>query len=216
MTLVLASNSPRRKQLLRQGGWEFRVVPVEIDEQHISGEAPEVYVRRLAEEKAQAAAARMRAEPSSLVVVAADTTVAQDGVILGKPEGPAEATAMLGRLCGRVHQVHTGVSVFNLRDRRQVSDVCTTDVRMRLYTAQEVADYVASGDPLDKAGAYAIQNADFHPVESIQGCYTNVVGLPLCCLQRLLAQVGADNPNQLPRVCREYSGRAGCAFQPDR
>ncbi len=216
MTLVLASNSPRRKQLLQLGGWEFRVVPAEIDEQLISGEAPEIYVRRLAEEKARAAVARLSAGQDSLVVVAADTTVAQDGVILGKPENPAEAEAMLSQLRGRVHQVHTGVSVLHLRDGRQVSDVCTTDVRMRLYTAQEVAAYVASGDPLDKAGAYAIQNTDFHPVEKIQGCYTNVVGLPLCCLQRLLAQVGVGDPDRLPQVCREYAGQEGCAFQPDR
>ena len=197
--LVLASNSPRRKRLFALGGWEFRVLAPEVDERPWQGETPEGYVARLADAKAQAAAEWAQPEE---VIVAADTTVVDDGVILGKPADAREAIWMLEKLRGRIHQVITGLSVLRRADGLMLRDRCITDVSMRDYSAEEIASYVASGDPMDKAGAYAIQHRGFHPGHPRDGCYANVVGLPLCHLLRTLERVGVQAQADIPQACQ--------------
>jgi MAF protein len=197
--LILASNSPRRKELITLLGLPFRTCPVEIDESPQPGEAPRDYVLRLAESKARAAAALVPAEG---LVVAADTTVADGMDILGKPASAQQAVEMLLRLRGHLHQVHTAVAIMRTADNTLRLDACATDVPMRDYRPEEIAAYVATGDPLDKAGAYAIQHAGFHPVEHLEGCYANVVGLPLCHLTRLLRRLGVEPQADVPAVCQ--------------
>ncbi len=138
----------------------------------------------------------------SALIIAADTTVADEGNILGKPADAAEAESMLRRLRGRQHQVYTALAVLRTADGRLWHDLGVTDVPMRLYSDEEIQSYVSSGDPLDKAGAYAIQHAGFHPVASLQGCYANVMGLPLCHLTRLLRQVGIQPEQPVADACQ--------------
>ena len=207
--LLLASNSPRRRQLLALGEWEFKVYPANIDENHLPGESPTNYVLRLAETKARAAAAG--AQPGWLVV-AADTIVVDlilhegqgpsDPEILEKPANQAEAFRMLSQLRGRLHQVYTALAVFDPIQEQLFTDLCITDVPMRAYTDDEITAYIASGDPMDKAGAYAIQNAQFHPVDQLAGCYASVMGLPLCHLQRTLRRFGVFPTKNLPQDCQ--------------
>jgi len=193
--------SPRRREILALGGWSFSILPADIDEQPLVGEDPRAYVRRLAEAKARTAAARLAPGSGPAAVVASDTTVSMDGLILGKPADPAEAFEMLARLRGRGHQVFTGVAVLRCQDARLVAEVCATDVAMRAYTDDEIRAYIASGDPFDKAGAYAIQHVGFHPVEGICGCYPSVMGLPLCTVTRLLAELGIPPANAVTEAC---------------
>lgn len=197
--LLLASNSPRRRQLLMLTGWKFSVAASDVDESVRPGESPPAYVRRLAEEKARAAAQKAHGEQ---FVVGSDTTVVLDGDILGKPADAAEALHMLARLRGRTHQVYTGIAVVRLSDSSTRSDVCVADVPMRIYREDEMAAYVASGDPMDKAGAYAIQHAWFKPVASMAGCYASVMGLPLCHLARLMRGFGAPPSADVPGGCQ--------------
>jgi MAF protein len=199
--LVLASNSPRRKELLTLGGLPFEILVSDTDESLLPGEAPREYVRRLAIEKARASSGRADA---SQVILAADTTVVDGEHILGKPANPAEAGSMLRQLRGRAHQVYTGIALLRLRDGNLLTDVCVTDVPMRPYSDEEIELYVATGDPLDKAGAYAIQHADFQPVESMKGCYASVMGLPLCHVTRLLRQMGIAQAANVPVECQAF------------
>jgi MAF protein len=197
--LVLASNSPRRKQLLALGGWEFQVVAVDVDENPRAGESPQGYVSRLAEDKARAA---VKYSQGDEIIVAADTTVVDGQKILGKPEDAGHATRMLQQLRGRTHQVFTALAVLPRSDNGLLSDFCSTDVSMRAYSDEEILAYVNSGDPMDKAGAYAIQHRDFNPATPLQGCYANVVGLPLCNLLRTLKKAGISAQNDIPRACQ--------------
>jgi len=199
MSLVLASNSPRRRQLLSLGGWVFQVTPAQVDESPRPGEEAQAYVLRLAQSKAQAVAARAGLNE---VVVAADTTVAAAGEILGKPSDPLQAAAMLRLLRGKVHQVFTALAALRGSDGAMLTDWCLTDVPMREYSDDEMAAYIASGDPLDKAGAYAIQHAGFRPVAELHGCYANVMGLPLCHLTRTLARWNIHPQTDLPQSCQ--------------
>jgi MAF protein len=173
--LVLASNSPRRRQLLVLADWEFEVSAANVDETQFSNEPPADYVLRLAETKARAVKA-----DSTQIVLAADTTVVDGSDILGKPVDADEATAMLKRLRGHTHQVYTGIALLRLSDGLLLKDLCVTDVPMRNYSDEEILAYVQTGDPLDKAGAYAIQHPQFHPVAHIDGCFASVMGLPVC------------------------------------
>jgi septum formation protein len=210
--LVLASNSPRRKQLLALGGWSFSISPASIDETPLDAEAPEAYVARLAKNKVRTAA---RQAPPDALVLAADTTVAlpvnvkghNPYQILGKPRDADEAEQMLRALRGRMHRVYTGLAVLCVSDGRLEQDVCMTEVPMRDYSDEEMLTYIASGDPLDKAGAYAIQHSGFHPVEELAGCYANVMGLPICHLARLLGQFGMPPQGDLPQECQQMLGR---------
>ena len=199
MSLVLASNSPRRRQLLSLGGWVFQVMPAQVDESPRPGEAAQGYVMRLAQSKAQEVASLAGV---NYVVVAADTTVAAGGEILGKPSDPLQAEAMLRFLRGRIHQVFTALAALRVSDGALLTDWCVTDVPMREYRDDEIATYIASGDPLDKAGAYAIQHPGFRPVTELHGCYANVMGLPLCHLTRTLARWNIHPHTDLPQRCQ--------------
>lgn len=175
MELVLASQSPRRSELLKSAGIPFRVQAANIDETPLPGETPVEHVRRLAREKAEAV-------PGELVL-GADTVVVVDGQILGKPVSGADAVRMLELLSGRKHEVITGIC---LKGREVVVDHESTGVFFAALTEQEIAEYVASGEPMDKAGAYAIQGLASRFVERIEGSYSNVVGLPVAMVYRYL------------------------------
>ena len=184
-TLILASNSPRRKQLLSLGGWVFNVLVADVDESQNPGEAPGNYVQRVAEMKARKSAEKVS---NDNVIIAADTAVVDGDDILGKPLNEEDAVYMLRRLRGHTHQVYTGLALLRMSDGRTLTDLSVTDVTMRVYNDQEIEAYVQTGDPLDKAGAYAIQHPGFHPVENLEGCFASVMGLPLCRLTHLLKQ----------------------------
>jgi MAF protein len=189
--LILASGSPRRRQLLACLGLPFRVVVPDVDEDvpSTSDHTPEEMAEALARAKALSVAQR---EGGGLVL-AADTLVVHGDTVLGKPRDAAEAAAMLRRLRGREHRVITGVALANAaRPDSALAGHVATDVRMRPYTDEEMAAYIARGEPFDKAGAYAIQDPQFRPVASYDGCYCNVVGLPLRAVVRLLGQAGLD------------------------
>ena len=197
--MILASNSPRRKELLSMMGWDYEVIPANIDEKRLPGETPQNYVVRLAQEKAKAIALDNKYPQ---VIVAADTTVVDGNVILSKPANAAEAMQMLQSLRGRVHQVFTGIAVLRPVEQNLLTDWCVTDVWMREYTDSEIDLYVESGDPLDKAGAYAIQHNGFKPVQRWQGCYANVMGLPVCTLDWMLEKAGFQSPLNTMQTCR--------------
>ena len=197
--LLLASNSPRRRQLLELTGWTFTVQPAEVDETPQPGELPGAYVTRLAADKARAAGSLI--SPGTLII-GADTTVADGTLILGKPVDAAEARDMLGRLRGRIHHVYTALAIYDVESGRLETDLCVTRVPMRDYSDLEIEEYVATGDPLDKAGAYAIQHPGFQPVVGLTGCYACVVGLPLCHLQRSMRKFGAAPIGDVPRACQ--------------
>lgn len=197
-TLVLASNSPRRRQLLALTGLPFLVSAADVDESLLENEKPADYVLRLAEKKARA----VHADPKQ-IVLGSDTTVVEGMDILGKPADEAEALAMLTRLRGRTHQVYTGVALLRMSDGLLLKELCVTDVPMRDYSDDEIRAYVATGDPLDKAGAYAIQHPDFHPVASMSGCYASVMGLPLCHVTRMLREMGTETISDVPEGCQQ-------------
>jgi MAF protein len=208
MSLVLASNSPRRKQLLALGKWAFRVEPAQVDENPLPGEDPLHYVLRLAESKARSTAERSCSED---IILAADTTVVDGGQILGKPADAFEAETMLRRLRAKTHQVFTALAMLRLSDDLLVMDWCVTDVPMRAYSDEEMWAYIATGDPLDKAGAYAIQHRDFQPVSELQGCFANVMGLPLCHVVRALEKLGIQTRANVPQRCQEEL-QYNCSF----
>jgi septum formation protein len=187
MQILLASASPRRRELLGQVGLLPRVSPSHVDETPRPGEPPIPYALRVAKAKAA------RAEAGPWVVIAADTVVALEGAILGKPESAVESSRMLARLSGRTHAVHTAV-VVRMPDRGERSTVISTEVRFRTLSPIEIERYVASGEPLDKAGAYAIQGLGGALVAEVRGSYTNVVGLPLEETLALLAEAGVVAP----------------------
>jgi septum formation protein len=184
--LILASASPRRADLLTSAGFDFTVRPVDIDERVLDGEDPERYVLRLAREKASAAAGL--AGPGD-IVLAADTSVVVKGEILGKPRDDDDARRMLELLSGRAHEVLTGVAL--RRGRREVSAAASTRVHFFPMSPEEMTWYVASGEPRDKAGAYAVQGLASRFVERIDGSYANVVGLPVALVYKLLGSFEA-------------------------
>lgn len=188
MTLILASASPRRRDLLSAMGLRFEVRTSDIEEKRGEGERVEAYVERLAREKAEAVAAK---EPEAWVI-AADTVVFLDGEVLEKPADPAEARRMLGMIAGREHVVYTGTALRNLRRGWAEAAVTTTRVTMVPMSGEDIAWYVGTGEPMDKAGAYAVQGIGAMFIDSIAGNYTNVVGLPLSTLLRLMRAAGID------------------------
>lgn len=183
------------------GDWSLSVSAPDVDESLRAGEPPGDYVVRLAETKARATA--NSSSPSDFIV-AADTTVVDGNAMLAKPADAAEAMSMLRRLRGHTHQVYTGLAVLDRHSGRLLTDLCVTDVPMRRYSEAEIIDYVATADPLDKAGAYAIQHRSFRPVEGLHGCHASVMGLPLCHLMRLLRRLGAEPPADLPERCQSH------------
>jgi len=187
MKLILASSSPRRAEVLADAGFTFEVVAARVDESRRTGEQAEAYVRRLAEAKARAVAGGV--SPPA-IVIAADTVVVMDGEVLGKPASAEDAGRMLRRLSGRTHQVLTGLAVLKIPGGAARVEIETTQVTFAPLTEAEIEAYVASGEPLDKAGAYAIQGRGGRLVARVEGCYFNVVGLPLARLYRILREMG--------------------------
>ena len=188
MEFILASGSPRRRQLLEQIGLrDFTVRPTDADGSLPAGIHPGEAVERLSARKGMAA--RLQAGPEALIL-AADTVVALDGAILGKPGGREEAVSMLTALSGRTHQVYTGVTL--IRGEQILTEHEVTAVTFRPLAAAEIDAYVQSGEPMDKAGAYGIQGLGALLAERLEGDYFNVMGLPLCRLGRMLARFGLD------------------------
>ena len=189
--LVLASGSPRRHALLAELGLDFRVEVPDVDETALAAEAPPAYVARVAEAKARTVRVQ-----GPTVVIAADTTVDLDGTPLGKPSSPQEARALLGQLSGRTHLVHTGVAVALLGepdiDVELEVEVCTTAVTFCALSPAWMDWYVGTDEPYDKAGGYAVQGAAGAFVARVDGSPTNVVGLPLDVVARLVERVGHD------------------------
>jgi len=210
--MILASGSPRRQQFLRELGVDFSVRVADIDETPQPDEAPIALAHRLAASKARAVAARLEQALAQgrYVIVAADTVVALGEQLLGKPADAAESTQMLTLLRDREHDVHTGLSVLSWPEDHQQTCVNTTQVQMRAYSDAAMAAYVASGDPLDKAGAYAIQHPEFAPVCALRGCLSGVIGLPLGDLQTLLAAVGIELGAPLAPICQRQAMFACC------
>lgn len=189
--IVLASASPRRSELLESAGIVFTVSPGDIDETPFPGEEPVPHVLRLAEGKAREVSSRA----AGRFFIGADTIVLCDQEIMGKPCDDADAGRMLRKLSGRVHQVITGFALLDRATGRVISGTVSTDVTFKPLTDAEITVYVATGCPLDKAGAYAIQGGAAYMVERIDGSYTNVVGLPLCEVVQTLREIGALDQN---------------------
>jgi septum formation protein len=187
--IVLASASPRRKELLTRIGLEIAVMPADIDETVLPGELPEAHVERLSLAKAQAIAARSAV--AGRWFIGSDTIVVRDEVILGKPADEADAAIMLRSLAGRSHRVVSGYAVVDREKKTFETTAVTTRVTFRKLTDAEIAGYIATGEPADKAGAYGIQGIGACLVSSIDGSYTNVVGLPLCEVVETLERMGA-------------------------
>jgi septum formation protein len=194
--LILASASPRRRELLSQAGFAFEVHPAHIPEDPLPGEEPIGYVTRLAREKAQAVFAQLAGDSAeaggSLMVLGADTTVTLDAQILGKPADALDAARMLRLLSGRSHRVVTGVALATPAGIEVAAEV--TAVRFLTLSEAEIDAYVATGEPMDKAGAYAIQGRAARWIPRIEGCYFNVVGLPLALVSALLEGRGSPKP----------------------
>jgi septum formation protein len=182
--LILASKSPRRRYLLQQAGLKFEVIPSSIDESSITRTEPVEYVRALSLAKANDIAEHY---PDSWVI-GADTIVIIENVILGKPNGKASARSMLQKLSGHTHQVYTGFTVIHRTRERQISHTVCTDVTFKALSNDEIEWYIHSDEPFDKAGAYAIQGLGTFLVRSINGSYTNVVGLPVCEIIEILIE----------------------------
>jgi len=181
--LILASSSPRRRELLTEAGIAFTVESIPIDESHRPVESPTAFTQRLAREKAEA----VFAHHPQATVLGADTIVVCDAEILGKPVDAQDATRMLRLLSNREHQVITGVAIITPQGTRTQAD--TTTVTMRKISEEEIQSYIATGEPMDKAGAYAIQGGAAPFITSIEGDYTNVVGLPIALVKQMLSIV---------------------------
>lgn len=185
--IVLASASPRRSELMALAGISCRVVPAHICEEVLPDEEPDAHVMRLSREKARAVAER----ETGRFFIGADTVVVLDGRIMGKPVDGEDAYRMLGALSGRTHQVITGITVLDGSSGACLTRSVSTDVLFKTLSDREIRDYIATGCPMDKAGAYAIQGGAVHFIPSISGSYTNVIGLPMAELYELLKQAGA-------------------------
>jgi septum formation protein len=196
--ILLASNSARRRQLIKLTGWEVTVTSADIDEGRKPDEPAREYVLRLAREKADA----MRPSDPVMLILAADTIVVDRETIYGKPASPTDARDILWALRGHTHQVMTAIALVDPKNQSMITDLCISNVPMRTYTAAEVDTYIRSGDPMDKAGAYAIQNIEFHPVTDFNGCFASVMGMPLCHLYRTVASCGQIVDDGISQRCQ--------------
>ena len=194
MKLILASSSPRRAEVLRDAGIPFEVRAADVDETRRPGESARAMVARLAEAKARTASQMLRGEKDG-VVIGADTVVEMGGEIYGKPRDAAHAHEMLAALSGRTHEVLSGIFLLRLPDGGVRSAVESTSVTFSLLDRAEIESYIATGEPMDKAGAYAIQGRAGRYITKIEGCYFNVVGLPLARLHALLSEFGWRESN---------------------
>ena len=201
--ILLASASPRRREIMQGVENHVEVFRPDMDEgPRLVGESAMEYVSRLSREKAE----HSIAQGMCGTILAADTTVVLDDEVLGKPETAFQAREMLEKLRGRVHHVLTGVTVQGTNGAGKFSAVRSTAVHVREYSESEMADYLSSGTPMDRAGAYGVQDAPFNPVTKVEGCYLNVVGLPLCTVVTLMARVGTHlklrPKNRVPYIDR--------------
>ena len=202
--LILASKSPRRKTLLRNLIDPFIVVNSDVDEREIPGENPGQFVIRLAKEKALKGGAGVLANSlENAFVLGADTIVVDGTEILGKPQDQMDAARILKQLRGKTHKVLSGIALYNLSTGEIQTRLVCTEVVMREYTDDEIQDYIASGDPMDKAGAYGIQNSDFNPAPDFFGCFANVMGLPLCHLAVLMKEMGIETDHRVADRCQD-------------
>ena len=200
MTVILASASPRRQELIQLLGIEWETLIATVDESSVHHQDPAVDVIQTAQLKAKAVAERVT---GAKIIVAADTTVAIDGDRLNNPTDEMEARRMLLQLRGRIHQVYTGIVIIDTTTGQIVTELATIDVPMRDYSDDEIEAYVNTGDPLDKAGAYAIQHPEFQPVSGLAGCYAGVMGLPLCHLTRALRRFDLPLPEDIAQRCQQ-------------
>lgn len=232
--ILLASASPRRRELIQLLGLPVETTSADIDEDPLPGERAEAMALRLSLAKACAVLAlraqsakqssplmqEMASSHSSIplrssaddprndeqnfILLASDTVVSLDGEPLGKPRDADEARSMLQRLRNRTHQVYTGIALIDTNTERMVTDLAGSDVRMRDYTDAEIETYIASGDPFDKAGAYAIQHSGFHPADRFDHCFANVMGLPLCHVVRALRRLDVKPVDDVPALCQRH------------
>jgi septum formation protein len=198
MRLILASASPRRVELLRLAGFAFDVIPADVDERVLPGEAPSDYVRRLAAEKSAAVLLHLGAEAGDTAVLGADTAVVVDGAILGKPRDDADAASMLRRLSGRSHEVLTGVSLRS--GAVEAGAVIVTRVEFSPLSDLLIAEYIASGEGRDKAGAYAIQGLASRFIPAIEGSYSNVVGLPVTTVAEFVSRLASGGKSSYSQL----------------
>ena len=207
--VVLASNSPRRREIISALEARLECIDPGYDEgDRLPGEAPAQYAQRLAHGKALAAASRMQ----SGVVIGADSIVTLEGDVFGKPASECQAVEVLERLRGRPHHVYTAVCVVDAEFGRSLAGGADTVVTMRKYSDAELQAYVASGEPFDKAGGYGVQDRKFRPAASVDGCYLNVVGLPLCVTVRLIRELGVTM--ELDPVWSPPDGCRPCEVPP--
>lgn len=204
--LILASSSPRRRHFLEAMGLDFRVIEPQADETVMPGESPQEMVKRLSLLKATSVAAGEEAG----LVIAADTTVVFEGRIVGKPGDDEEAARMLRMLRGRPHTVFTGVAVVDASDGAGTTRLDESTVWMRDYGDDEIAAYIARGEPLDKAGGYAAHDRIFNPTERVEGCFANVTGLPLSELVDALREFGFEPGVDVSAACSAYTGYPCC------
>jgi septum formation protein len=190
MKLILASASPRRAQILRDAGFAFEVRPAHVNETRLPRESAAAYVSRLASSKARLIARKLQAKNKNAFVIGADTVVVAGRHILGKPANAADARHMLRLLSGKKHKVLTGVSIINVFSGRESIHVETTQVQFSRITTRDIREYLATREPFDKAGAYGIQGIGGRFVRRIEGCYFNVMGLPLSRVSSMLRAAG--------------------------
>ncbi|HRE88340.1 MAG TPA: Maf family protein [Myxococcota bacterium] len=209
--VILASSSPRRKELLERLGFTVKVIPPNVDEVRLENEGPENFVKRMARSKVLAVVDRLAQTLYTDVetgvrrtvsagrtqdarwVIGADTVIVMGDLILGKPKDTAEAAEMLHRLSNNSHRVITGFCIHDLRKNKEGVQAVSTEVRFKRLTASEIEKYIAVGESMDKAGAYAVQGVGAYLVDSIVGSYTNVVGLPLCQTVEMMEEMGAHD-----------------------
>ncbi len=197
-SLILASQSPRRRELLTIAGYTFTTTTADIDETPRPDEAPTDYTLRVSREKAEAVRQTIT---KGAVIITSDTTVVHENDLLGKPLTREDAWETLRRLRGQHHYVYTAITVWDTATDEIYQDLAATKLRMRDYTDAEIQAYIETGDPFDKAGSYAIQHNEFAPVAALSGCYANVVGLPLCHLTRTLRKLGIEPNTNVPQAC---------------
>jgi septum formation protein len=190
MKLILASSSPRRAEVLRNAGFVFEVRPADVDETRLPHESAENYVRRVAQAKARAISEPARAAAERAIVIAADTTVVAEGQILAKPEDAADARRMLSLFNGKTHEVLTALCIINVPAAKEALHVEKTRVEFLKMSKEEIESYIQTGEPFDKAGAYGIQGIAGRFATRIEGCYFNVLGLPLSRLWTTLQSLG--------------------------
>jgi MAF protein len=229
INIILSSGSPRRQQLLRLLGLPFMVIlPVDdVDETPLSDESPAEMVQRLSRLKTQAIISSLNSSSldlpklsNQIIIITADTTVALDDHIFGKPKNVADACWMLQKLRQKPHQVYSSLTVgcwqiengvVNVEPVKLITRLHQNNVQMRSYTDAEIATYIATGDPLDKAGAYGVQHKDFSPVATFEGCFASIMGLPLGELVAILDELGVSR-NEIGRACRDYTGHQCCQY----